>query len=157
MLGMSATRFMGVRNAITRLFSTGWGILGSLFAFCGAISAIGALLDPLPERVVLSVVLLVPAVILLSVHAIALHKDRVLLRKGQKVSGQAQGILDGVLFHSGPVVYTRHFSVRFHYTVDGVRYTGRSRFYWMAPILPPDGHLTVFVDPANPQRCAVDL
>ena len=157
MLGMSATRFMGVRNAITRLFSTGWGILCSLFAFCCAISAIGVLLGPLPERLFLSVALLVPAVILLSVHAIALHKDRVLLRKGQKVSGQAQCILNGVLFHSGPVVYTRHFSVRFHYTVDGVRYTGRSRFYWMAPILPPDGHLTVFVDPANPQRCAVDL
>lgn len=146
-----------IQKTITWLFATRYGLLGSLLVLCGGISLTGALLTHQPESIALAVVFLVLAIFLLSVHAATLHKDRALIQTGRKVTGQADNILGGVLIHSGPVVYMRHFSVRFHYTVDGVDYKGCSRFYWAAPILPPDGSLTVFVDAANPQRCAVDL
>lgn len=146
-----------IQEAITRLFATRCGVLGSLLALCSGISLISALVAFQPGSTVLAVVFLVSAVVLLSIHTTALHKDRALIQTGQKVTGQADKVLGGVLVHSGPVVYMRHFSVQFHYTVDGVVYKGRSRFYWSAPLLPPNGTLTVFVDSADPQRCAVNL
>lgn len=156
-LNMSISMSVRIQKAITWLFATKCGVLGGLFALCGGFSLAEMLLNDRLENAALSVVLLAPAAVLLGIHAAALQKDRALVRTGRRVSGQADGSMDGVLMHSGPVVYMRHFSVRFHYTVDGVTYNGRSRFYWTAPILQPDGKLTVYVDPAAPQRCAVDL
>lgn len=154
---MFVTLSVSIQKAVTRLFATKCGVLGSLLALCGVIGLIEFALKSSPESAALAVVFLAPAVVLLCVHAAALHRDHLLLQTGRRVTGQADGTLDGVLMHSGPVVYMRHFSVRFHYTVDGITYTGRSRFYWVAPPLPSDGSLTVFIDPADPRRYAVDL
>ena len=154
---MSATGFFRIQKAVTRLFATKCGVLGSLFALFGIVSLAAALVNPQPGDIVLAAVFLVPAVILLGIHTTVLRRDRQLLVTGRKVTGHADGTADGVLVRSGPVVYMRHFSVRFHYTVDGITYQGRSRFSWTAPVLPADGSLTVFVDPADPRRCAVDL
>ena len=154
---MSVTISVRIQKAVTRLFATKYGVLGSLLTLCGVIGLIEFVLKPGLESAALAVVFLVLAMVLLSVHAGALHRDRVLLQTGCPVTGQVDGTLDGVLMHSGPVVYKRHYSVRFHYAVNGTNYTGRSRFSWTAPLLPPDGKLTVYIDPADPRRCAVDL
>lgn len=154
---MSVTISVRIQKAVTRLFATKYGVVGSLLALCGVIGLIEFALKPGLASAALAVAFLVPAVALLSVHAGALHRDRVLLQTGCPVTGQVDGTLDGVLMHSGPVVYKRHYWVRFHYTVDGITYAGRSRFYWTAPLLPSDGKLTVYIDPAAPQRYAVDL
>ncbi|MEE0800935.1 MAG: hypothetical protein U0L91_06595 [Gemmiger sp.] len=153
---MSATLSFRIQKGLSWLFATKCGLLGSLFAFLGVVSLAAAVSD-LQNSGIEVILFLVPAAVLLGIHAAALRRDRVLLESGRKVTAQADGPLSGVLVHSGPVVYMRHFSVRFHYVVDGVTYHGRSRFYWIAPAVPSDGRLTVCVDPANPRRCAVDL
>lgn len=154
---MQTTSSVRVQKSVSWLFATRYGLLGGLLFLCGGISLMSTLLAHQPESTTLAVVFLVLAIVLLSVHTAIMHKDRALIQTGRKVTGHADNVLGGVLTHSGPVVYMRHFSVRFHYTVDGVDYNGCSRFYWAAPTLPSDGSLTIFVDAANPQRCAVDL
>lgn len=154
---MSAAFSFHIQKSAAWLFATRCGVLGSLFALFGAAGLIALLRKPAPDSLVLAAGCLAAAGVLLAVHTAALRRDRQLLKQGRKVAGKADGTGKSVLVHSGPVVYLRHFSVRFHYTVDGVTYQGRSRFSWIAPALPADGSLTVFVDPADPRRCAVDL
>ena len=154
---MAAAFSFGMHKALNWLVSTKCGTAGSLLVLCG-IAGLGTLVpDFRPGNAIVAALFLAVAAVLLGIHTAALRRDRHLIRTGRTVPGQVDGEPKGILMHSGPAVFMRHFSVQFHYTVDGITYQGRSRFYWIAPALPANGSLTVYVDPADPRRCTVDL
>ncbi|PWM57971.1 MAG: hypothetical protein DBX91_10610 [Subdoligranulum variabile] len=156
---MNTLRFIAVRlqQALFRLTATRCGLAGSLLAFCGLLCLCAVLPDLSWENAFRPALFLVPAALLFASHAAALRGDRLLIENGMTVSGHIDGESEGVRMHSGTALFTRTFALRFHYTVDGVRYDGRSRYYWVRPLLPADGRVTVYVDPADPRRCALDL
>ena len=156
---MTILRCTAVRlqQALFRLTSTKRGIAGSVLAFCGLLCLCAVLLDFSWENALLPLLFLVPAALLFASHTAALRGDRALIENGAGVPGCIDAQSEGVRMHAGATLFTRIFSLRFHYTVDGIRYSGHSRYYWVLPLLPADGSVTVYVDPANPRRCALDL
>ena len=91
----------------------------------------------------------------------ALRRDRVLVQRGDSVTGHAIKVTRRIAKFSltlstpGPEIHP--YRIHYRYTVDGIEYTGCSRLLWVPPTLPENRHIPVYLDPKKPARSALDF
>lgn len=84
----------------------------------------------------------------------ALCRDRILVQRGDSVTGHAVKVTRSIAKFSltlstpGPEIHPCR--IHYRYTVDGIAYTGRSRLLWVPPVLPKDRRIRVYFDPPSP-------
>ena len=91
----------------------------------------------------------------------ALRRDRILVQRGDSVTGHAVKVTRSIAKFSltlstpGPEIHPCR--IHYRYTVDGIAYTGRSRLLWVPPVPPKDRRIRVYFDPRKPARSALDF